>query len=104
MSTPGRPKGEYRSAQHEGTSVSLRVVLHIDRLSLRGVPREQRDAVVQGLQEGLAQAFAQPGVAQQWAGSGHRERVRGSFSPSVSAEPASLGRDAARHIAGKGAP
>ena len=22
MSTPGRPKGEYRSAQHEGTPVS----------------------------------------------------------------------------------
>jgi hypothetical protein len=24
MSPPGRPKGEYRSAQHEGTSVSAK--------------------------------------------------------------------------------
>ena len=24
MSTPGRPKGEYRSAQHEGTPMSRR--------------------------------------------------------------------------------
>ena len=27
MSAPGRPKGEFRSAQHEGTSVSLIDVL-----------------------------------------------------------------------------
>jgi hypothetical protein len=78
--------------------MSLRVVLHIDRVSLRGVPREQREAVVEGLREGLAQAFIQPGVAQQWAGSGHRERVRGSFSQPADAW--SLGRDAGRHIAG----
>ena len=26
MSLPGRPKGEYRSAQHEGTPVSRRAV------------------------------------------------------------------------------
>ena len=26
VSTPGRPKGEFRSAQHEGTPLSARVV------------------------------------------------------------------------------
>jgi len=80
----------------------MRVVLHIDRLSLRGVPPEQRDAVVESLREGLTQAFAQPGVAAQWAASGHRERVRGQLP--APAEPASLGRDAARHIAGGAKP
>jgi hypothetical protein len=28
MSTPGRPKGECRSAQHEGTPVSVDVVMN----------------------------------------------------------------------------
>jgi hypothetical protein len=28
MSPPGRPKGEYRSAQHEGTPVSRRGAAH----------------------------------------------------------------------------
>ena len=30
MSPPGRPKGEYRSAKHEGTPVSLRAVAEAD--------------------------------------------------------------------------
>jgi hypothetical protein len=80
--------------------MSLRVVLHIDRVSLRGVPREQRDAVIEGLRDGLAQAFTEPGVVQQWAGSGHRERVRGSFAQP--AEAASLGEAAAHHLAAGG--
>lgn len=84
--------------------MSVRVVLHIDRVSLRGVPREQRDAVVDGLREGLAEAFMEPGVAQQWAGSGHRAHIRGSFTPLAPAGPVSLGQNAARHIAGAGAP
>lgn len=76
----------------------MKVVLHIDRLSLHGVPREQRDAVVASLREGLVQVFAQPGVAAHWAESGHRERVCGRLPAPT--EPASLGRDAAQHIAG----
>lgn len=77
--------------------MSLRVVLHIDRVTLRGVTREQREAVVEGLREGLAEAFAQPAVVQQWAGSGHRERVRGSFTQP--AEASSLGEAAAQQLA-----
>lgn len=40
--------------------MSTRVRLHIDRLVLRGIPREQRDALVRGLHEQLSRALAEP--------------------------------------------
>ena len=83
--------------ESDGGIDMTRIVLHIDRLQLRGIAREQRDVVVAALRAELSQAFAQPGVAEQWAVSGHRECVRLRL-PQAS-EPAALGRDAARHIA-----
>ena len=48
MSLPGRPKGDYRSAQHEGTSMSLAALF-----DLRG-----RRALVTGGNSGIGEAMA----------------------------------------------
>jgi len=37
MSTPGRPKGEYRSAQHEGTPVTTSAVTGLGGLAMLGL-------------------------------------------------------------------
>ena len=90
------------SSQHEGTAVKpVKLVLHIERLRLHGVAPEQRDALVAGLETGLAQALVQDGVAERWAGSGHRERVR--LQVPGSADPAALGESAARSMVTGGA-
>ncbi|MES2100910.1 MAG: hypothetical protein V4569_13880 [Pseudomonadota bacterium] len=73
-----------------------RVVLHIDRLVLRGVPAAQREAVVRQLEAALSREFAAPGVAQAWTASGHRATLRARFeAPSA----ALLGDTAARALA-----
>jgi hypothetical protein len=75
----------------------MKLVLHIDRLVLRGVPPDQREAVVAGLQAALVREFAQPGVAEQLANAGQRDRVRARFAAPDDAQ--ALGRDAGRHLA-----
>jgi len=75
----------------------MKLVLHIDRLVLRGVPAAERDAVVAGLQASLVHELGLPGVAEQVAGSGHRDRVRAPFAAPSGAQ--ALGRDAGRRIA-----
>jgi len=42
-----------------------RVIVTIDRLTLKGVRYEDRHAVAQGLQEQLAALFAEPGMAER---------------------------------------
>lgn len=39
-----------------------RVRVHIDRLVLRGVPREQRDALVRSLEAEMTRQLSQPGA------------------------------------------
>lgn len=41
----------------------MKVVLHIDRLALKGFSREDRHAIVAGLRETLARRLAEPGAA-----------------------------------------
>ena len=36
MSTPGRPKGEYRSAQHQGIPMSMPTIRQVRAFTLRG--------------------------------------------------------------------
>ena len=56
-----------------------RVVLHIDRLVLTGFPREQREALVEGLREALGWHFAEPEMAARLAGlPSNQERLRAS--------------------------
>lgn len=72
-----------------------RVVLHIDRLVLRGVPAAQRDAVVRQLEATLARELGAPGVGQAWIASGHRATLRARFEAS---SLALLGDAAARAL------
>jgi len=44
-----------------------RVVMHIDRLVLRGVDARDGRAVAAGLREELSRMLADPGVAREWA-------------------------------------
>lgn len=76
----------------------MKLVLHIDRLVLRGVAPEQRDAVVQQLRLALTREWAQPGLAQRWASSGQRAGLRLSFTPTAST-PVALASGAARVLA-----
>lgn len=74
-----------------------RVVLHIGRLVLRGVPAAQREALVRQLEAALASEFCAPGVVQSWTASGHRATLRARFDV-PSAER--LGDAAAHALAG----
>jgi hypothetical protein len=73
-----------------------KVLVHIGRLSLRGVRPEVSDAVVTALREQLSLEYARPGIVQKWAASGSREHLRARIASS--AEPKSLGREAAKAI------
>lgn len=67
--------------------MSTRVRLHIDRLVLRGIPREQRDALVRGLHEQLSRALAEPAAIAKLK-SRHTPSLRGSelkLAPDTSA-------------------
>lgn len=75
----------------------MKLVLHIDRLVLRGVPADQREAVLAGLQASLQRELAAPGAAGQAAATGHREALRARFA--APAGPQALGREAGRRLA-----
>lgn len=77
-----------------------RVIVTIDRLTLKGVRYEDRHAVAQGLQEQLTALFAEPGMAERLASVGDVPHLRvDSGSGTGAAVPGQLGRDAADGIA-----
>ena len=53
-----------------------RVVVHLDRLVLRGVDAGDGQAVAAGLQAELSRMLAEPGVAQEWAAGRDLQHVR----------------------------
>ncbi|AGA89624.1 hypothetical protein Thimo_0785 [Thioflavicoccus mobilis 8321] len=53
-----------------------RLVLHIDRLVLRGVDPGDAEALAAGLRAGLARQLAEPGAAQALGGTASRPVVR----------------------------
>jgi hypothetical protein len=65
----------------------VKLVLHIDRLVLRGVAAHERDALVAALHTALAHEFSQPGMAEHWAASPSRDRVQERFSPAAGQLP-----------------
>jgi hypothetical protein len=82
-----------------------RVVLHIDRLVLRGFEPGQRHAVAQGLQAELARQLAEPGAAQQWVSRGDVAHVAAGVVRIVpGAQPSAVGEQAARGVATRGRP
>jgi hypothetical protein len=61
-----------RAAAHRSRNAELelrRIVVHIDRLVLRGFPQEQRHAVAAGLLQGMREGFAARGSTDAWVGS-----------------------------------
>ena len=81
------------------------LVLHIDRLVLRGFEPRQRHAVAQGLQAELARQLAEPGAAQQWVSRGDVAHVAAGVVRIVpGAQPAAVGVQAARSVARKPQP
>lgn len=53
-----------------------RVIVHIDRLVLHGVPPEDQQPVAEGLQGELGRLLQAPGVAEQLASVHSRARMR----------------------------
>lgn len=79
-----------------------RVIVTIDRLTLKGVRYEDRHAVAQGLQEQLAALFAEPGMAERLVSLGDVPRLRaGPVSVPAEASARQTGTDVANGI-GKG--
>lgn len=79
-----------------------RVVLHIDRLVLKGFRQEDRHGVAEGLQQELTRMFADPQAAQQLMENGDVSRLRlGSISIGQNSQPQRVGSQVARSI-GKG--
>lgn len=67
-----------------------RVVLHIDRLVLRGLTRAEAKAFRDTLGETLARQLARPGLADALRGQPHRARVRVASVSAPGGDPAAL--------------
>jgi hypothetical protein len=77
-----------------------RVIVHIDRLVLKGFQHEDRHAVAAGLQQELAKLLAEPASAERLAGLGSVSRLRvGKAQIQQGAKPQRMGIEAARSIA-----
>ena len=77
-----------------------RVVVHIDRLVLKGFPHQDRQALAEGLQQELGRLFAEPDAARQLAARADVGQLKVSgvrVGPSTA--PANVGTQAARGIA-----
>jgi len=73
--------------------------LTIDRVVLRGIPREQRDALMSGLHAELSRLLAAPDFARGLQGH-HVASVRGGeLRTAAEAGPGELGKQAAQRIA-----
>ena len=78
-----------------------RVNVSIDRLVLRGIPREQRDAIAEGLQAELQRQLGDPAVAGRFRSSRSVAAVRAKpVALSDSTKPAQAGARAARSLIG----
>ena len=76
-----------------------RIVVHIDRLVLRGIDAGDAAAVSAGVQAGveaeLQRLLAEPGAAAQLASGGHRARIRAG---AVTLTANSAGGDSGQHM------
>lgn len=82
-----------------------RIVMHIDRLALRGLGRGDAPAVVAGLRSELQRLLAQPGAEAALVAQAGRATLRaGNAALPDGADAATLGRAVAGRIAGGGTP
>jgi hypothetical protein len=76
-----------------------RVVLHVDRLVLRGIAPHQRTPISTGLRTELTRLLATPGVPKRLSSLGTVDRVRaGNLSSAASAKPESTGTAIAQAV------
>ena len=76
-----------------------RVVVHVDRLVLRGYQHDERHAVAAGLQAELGRLLAETGAAGRLAQLGHVPRLRlGRMPITPNASAPAVGEAAARVI------
>ena len=76
-----------------------RVILHIDRLVLKGFNHEDRYAIAAGLQQELTQLFAEPQTVQSLTDRGDVSRLRiGNININQGSKPQQVGVEAARGI------
>ena len=79
-----------------------RIILHIDKLVLRGFNHEDRQGIAEGLQQELVRMFADPQAAQQLTANGDVSRLRiGSIRIGQNSKPQHVGSQVAQGI-GKG--
>ena len=79
--------------------MSQRIVLHIDRLVLRGIDRADAGAVSAAIQAELRRLVAVPGNIDAFTASSDRERLNaGSVRIGAGDGSRSLGRSVARQI------
>ena len=77
-----------------------RVVVHIDRLVLKGFPHQDRRALAEGLRQELGRLLAEPDDARQLAERADEWQCRVSgVRVGLNASPARVGTEAARGIA-----
>lgn len=79
--------------------MTRRVVVHIDRLTLTGFAREDRQAIADGLQQELGRVLADPAAAAGLRAMGDVPRMRVSgVSMGQGAAPGRVGESVARGI------
>lgn len=77
-----------------------RIVLHIDRLVLKGFERQAREGIAEGLREELTRLLAAPEVACQLQSRHGVPALKvGAIRIQAGAPPAAIGVQAARGIA-----
>jgi hypothetical protein len=77
-----------------------RVVVHIDRLVLKGFREGDQHGIAAGLQDELGRLLSSPGAAEQLRHLGNVESIRaGKIQVSLGAKPEATGVSAARAIA-----
>lgn len=82
-----------------------RIVVHIDRLVLRGYRHDERHAIAAGLQEELRRLLAEPGSAARLGRAGSVPRVRlGRVPIAPAGSGPAVGEAVARSIGQAAAP
>jgi hypothetical protein len=77
-----------------------RVIVHIDRLVLKGFRPEDRHAIAEGLREELGRQLAEPGVAERLESRGNLARLKvGEVPIGAETKPGRVGQQSARGIA-----
>lgn len=77
-----------------------RIVLHIDRLVLRGIPPAEIEAFTAALQQELQSQLATPGMAETLSSIGHQARMKVGEVHSPKSSSEGLGQTVAQRIMG----